>query len=49
MGPVRLNEEQVNEKWLSQEELKAIYGNKRKEISAPLLMTCKYILGFDNF
>jgi len=49
MGPVRLNEEQVNERWLSKEELKAIYSNKREEISAPLLMTCKHILGFDNF
>jgi hypothetical protein len=46
---VRLNEEQVNERWLSKEELKAIYSNKREEISAPLLMTCKHILGFDNF
>jgi isopentenyldiphosphate isomerase len=48
MGPVRLNEEQVNEQWLSEEELKRIYRNKREEISAPLLMTCKHVLGFEN-
>jgi isopentenyldiphosphate isomerase len=48
MGPVRLNEEQVNEKWLSEEALKAVYKNKPEEISAPLVMTCKHILGFEN-
>jgi len=48
MGPVRLNEEQVNELWLSEEELKAVYRNKRKEISAPLLMTCKHIFCFED-
>jgi hypothetical protein len=47
MGPVRLNEEQVNEQWLGEEELAAIYRNKRERISAPLLMTCKHIFGFD--
>jgi 8-oxo-dGTP pyrophosphatase MutT (NUDIX family) len=48
MGPVRLNEEQVNELWLSEEELRAIYRNKREKISAPLMMTCNYILGFEK-
>jgi isopentenyldiphosphate isomerase len=48
MGPVRLNEEQVNEQWLTEEELKRIYRNKPEKISAPLSMTCKYILGFAN-
>ena len=48
MGPVRLNEEQVHEQWLSEEELKAIYRDKREEISAPLFMTCKHIFGFEN-
>ena len=47
MGPVRLNEEQVNEQWFGEEELAAIYRNKRERISAPLLMTCKHIFGFD--
>jgi len=47
MGIVRLNKEQVHEQWLSEEELKAIYRNKREKISAPLLMTCEHILGFD--
>ena len=48
MGPVRLNEEQIHEQWLSEEELKSIYRDKREEISAPLLMTCKHIFGFEN-
>jgi len=46
MGPVRLNEEQVHEQWLSKEELAAIYRDNREGISAPLLMSCKHILGF---
>jgi len=48
MGPVRLNEEQVQEQWLSEEELAVIYRDKRERISAPLLMTCKHILGFEK-
>ena len=47
MGPVRLNEEQVNEQWLSEQELAAMYRDKRERISAPLLMTCERIFGFD--
>jgi 8-oxo-dGTP pyrophosphatase MutT (NUDIX family) len=47
MGPVRLNEEQVSEQWLSEQELAAIYRDKRERISAPLLMTCEHILGFE--
>lgn len=48
LGPVKLNEEQVNEQWLSREELEAVYRNRRELISAPLLMTCKHILGFED-
>jgi len=48
MGPVRMNEEQIHEKWLSVEELAAVYRDKRERISAPLLMTCEHILGFKN-
>jgi 8-oxo-dGTP pyrophosphatase MutT (NUDIX family) len=48
MGPVRLNEEQVNELWLSEQELAAVYTDKRESISAPLLMTCKHIFGFKH-
>ena len=48
MGPVSLNEEQVNEQWLSEKELAAIYREKRVLISAPLLMTCEHILGFES-
>jgi 8-oxo-dGTP pyrophosphatase MutT (NUDIX family) len=47
MGPVTLNEEQVNELWLSEEELEEVYRNKRESISAPLLLTCKHIFGFE--
>lgn len=48
MGPVRMNEEQVNEQWLSLEELAAVYRDKRDRISAPLLMTCRHLLGFNK-
>jgi len=44
MGPIRLNEEQINEKWLDEEELKEIYNNRPEELSAPLKMTCRCIL-----
>jgi isopentenyldiphosphate isomerase len=48
MGPVRLNKEQVNERWLSEKELADIYSDKRESVSAPLLMTCEHILGFES-
>ena len=48
MGPVKLNEEQVDEQWLNHGELEAIYRKQRESISAPLLMTCKHIFGFEN-
>ncbi len=48
MESVRLNEEQIKEKWLSEEELKFIYTNKSEEISGPLRMTCRLILDFDK-
>jgi 8-oxo-dGTP pyrophosphatase MutT (NUDIX family) len=48
MGPVRLNEEQVNEQWITEAELEALYRDKPESISAPLLMTCEHILGFEN-
>jgi 8-oxo-dGTP pyrophosphatase MutT (NUDIX family) len=48
MGPVRLNEEQVDEQWLSEEELAVLYRDKRESISEPLLMTCKHIFGFES-
>jgi 8-oxo-dGTP pyrophosphatase MutT (NUDIX family) len=48
MGAVRLNEEQVKEQWLSRDELEAIYRNKRESISAPLLMSCQQIFGFES-
>jgi hypothetical protein len=48
MGLVRLNEEQVNEKWLSEEELKSIYTHRPEEISGPLRLTCRSIFQFEK-
>jgi 8-oxo-dGTP pyrophosphatase MutT (NUDIX family) len=48
MGPVRLNEEQVNEQWITGAELEALYRDRRESISAPLLMTCEHLFGFEN-
>jgi 16S rRNA (adenine1518-N6/adenine1519-N6)-dimethyltransferase len=45
MGPVKLNEEQVNEKWLGEEDLKALYTDRPETLSGPLRMTCRYLLG----
>lgn len=47
-GPIRLNEEQLDEKWLSVEELRGIYTTKRELISLPLRMTCKAILNLNG-
>ncbi|MBW2112139.1 MAG: nucleoside 2-deoxyribosyltransferase [Deltaproteobacteria bacterium] len=44
MGPVRLNEEQVNETWLHEAELKEIYNSRPEKLSGPLKMTCRSIL-----
>jgi 8-oxo-dGTP pyrophosphatase MutT (NUDIX family) len=48
MGPVKLNEEQVNEKWLGEEDLKALYVDRPETLSGPLRMTCRYLLGFES-
>ena len=42
-GPVKLNEEQVDEKWLSVEELRGVYEAEGELVSLPLKMTCKTI------
>lgn len=46
MGQIKLNEEQVNEKWLSKEELKEIFRNTPEKISKPLQYTCREIFKF---
>jgi isopentenyl-diphosphate Delta-isomerase len=46
MGKVALNEEQINEQWLSEEELKKIYNETPDKISYPLRLSCAKILGF---
>ena len=43
LGPVKLNEEQVDERWLSVEELRRVYETKGELVSLPLKMTCKII------
>lgn len=47
MGKVKLNEEQINEQWIDEEELKEIYLNQPEKLSFPLTQSCKYIFGFD--
>lgn len=46
MGPIKLNREQVNEKWLSISEMKVIYNNELNSISGPLRLTCEIIFNF---
>jgi 8-oxo-dGTP pyrophosphatase MutT (NUDIX family) len=48
MGRVRLNEEQVNERWLTLEQLKSIYRTRGEAVSLPLQMTCRFILRLDE-
>jgi 8-oxo-dGTP pyrophosphatase MutT (NUDIX family) len=44
MGRIRLNSEQIDERWLSKEEIKQIYGRQQDRISDPLRLTCRFIL-----
>ena len=48
MGPVTLNEEQVDERWLSLEELRRVYETNRELVSLPLKMSCKIIFNMDE-
>jgi 8-oxo-dGTP pyrophosphatase MutT (NUDIX family) len=48
MGRVKLNEEQVSERWLSLDELKSIYKTRREDVSSPLRMTCQFIFHLDD-
>jgi 8-oxo-dGTP pyrophosphatase MutT (NUDIX family) len=48
LGPVKLNEEQVDEKWLSLEELRDIHETRGDLVSLPLKMTCKVIFNMDE-
>jgi len=47
MGPIKLNKEQVDEKWLSLTELKKIFTNQPDKVSGPLKLTCKFIFNFE--
>lgn len=44
MGKIKLNDEQVDEKWLSKDELKSIYIQQPDTVSDPLKNTLKFIL-----
>lgn len=46
MGEIRFNEEQGNEQWLSEQELREIYMSDPERLSYPLSLTCKFILKF---
>lgn len=46
MGVITLNNEHINEQWLSEEELKDIYINHPGKLSWPLRFSCKHIFGF---
>lgn len=46
MGKVVLNEEQINEQWLSEEELKEIYLNHSEKLSYPLSLSCQELFKF---
>jgi 8-oxo-dGTP diphosphatase len=46
MGKVKLNEEQINEQWIGEEELKNIYFNDPNKLSYPLRLSCEKIFNF---
>ena len=48
MGKVILNEEQINEQWLSEKELKEIYKNHPEQLSYPLSLSCKELFQFET-
>ena len=46
MGPIVLNEEQINEQWLSEETLKQLYRSAPEKFSYPLQLSCRLIFKF---
>ncbi len=46
MGAIIFNEEQINEKWITEESLKEIYLRTPEKLSYPLQLSCKYIFKF---
>ncbi len=46
MGPIVLNEEQINEQWLSEAILKQMYLESPEKLSYPLQLSCKLIFKF---
>lgn len=47
MGGVKLNDEQINEQWLSEQELHEIYVATPDKLSYPLRLSCEHIFKFD--
>jgi 8-oxo-dGTP pyrophosphatase MutT (NUDIX family) len=45
-GPIKLNEEQTNEQWLSLKELNDIHTNHPEKLSNPLKMTLEKLFNF---
>lgn len=41
MGSINFNEEQINEQWLSLDELKELYENEPDKLSVSLKITCE--------
>lgn len=46
MGKIKLNNEQVNEKWLILDQLQKIFIKNPEQISLPLQLTCKRVFNF---
>jgi len=46
LGTIKMNDEQVNEQWLSEEELKHIYQEHPEKLSANLMQSCQVIFKF---
>src|SRR4030042_5970600 len=44
MGKIKLNDEQVDEKWMSLVELKKLFSESPNKFSYPLSLTCKKVL-----
>jgi isopentenyldiphosphate isomerase len=46
MGKISMNEEQINEQWLTENELKGIYLSNPDKLSYPLRLSCELLFKF---
>ena len=46
MGKIKLNEEQLNEQWFGEKELRDLYFKSPLRISYPLRLSCRHIFKF---